>query len=144
MIVVDDLALLEVLAGVAEPAMQQAFESGEVFTTGCWYYRLANALLNNRLEGALTAAFRALGEPEQVQVQEHLDALPPSVGLLDYRKLIPIMTTLETDRQLNMLAADAIATAIAVGGDIVVRTDAPLVRAAAAQFGIAYEVVESR
>ena len=142
MVVVDDLLLLEVLAGVAGPTSQAAFEAGEVFTTGSWYWRLASALRTDRLEGALRRAFNELGGPEQRLVQDHLVELPPSIGLLDYRKLVPVMTAIDVGRPLNMLAADAIATAITINGTILVRTDAPLVRSAAQALDLEYSVVE--
>jgi len=130
-----------VLAGAATPRVQEAFETVGVFTTGTWYYRLANALRSRRIEGTLTTAFRSLGPPEQRLVEARLQVLPASIGLLDYRKLVPIMTALDVERPVNMLAADAIATAIVVDGRILVRTDAPLVRVNALAFGIAYEIV---
>lgn len=141
MLVVDDALLLLVLAGAATSRVQEAFEAGEVFTTGTWYYRLANALRSRPIEGALTTAFRSLGPPEQRLVEARIQALPTSIGLLDYRKLVPIMTALDVERPVNMLAADAIATAIVVDGPILVRTDAPLVRVNALAVGISYEVV---
>ena len=141
MLVVDDALLLLILAGAAAPGVQGAFEAGEVFTTGTWYYRLANALRNERVEGALTAAYRQLPGAAQRLVAGHLESLPGSIGLLDYRKLVPIMTALDASRPLNMLAADAIATAIVVDGRILVRTDAPLVRTHAFAVGIGYEIV---
>jgi hypothetical protein len=141
MLVVDDALLLLVLAGSAPSRLDDAFEAGELFTTGTWYYRLANSLRSKPIEGALTTAFRSLGPAEQTRVQARLRALPASVGLLDYRKLVPIMTALDVQRPVNMLAADAIATAIVVDGSILVRTDAPLVRTNATAVGVSYEVV---
>jgi len=141
MVVVDDALLLLVLAEAATPRLHEAFEAGEIFTTSTWYYRLASALRTRRVEGALTTAFRTLAAPEQRLVEARLQALPPSIGLLDYRKLVPIMTALEVERPVNMLAADAVATAIVVEGRILVRTDAPLVRATALALDVDYEVV---
>jgi hypothetical protein len=85
--------------------------AGRIFTTGTWYFRLANALRNRRVGGALTTAFRALDNAEQRLVEARLDRLPASIGLLDYRNLVPVMTALNTSQPVNMLAADAIATA---------------------------------
>lgn len=51
------------------------------------------------------------------------------------------MTALDVVRPVNMLAADAIATAIVVDGQISVRTDAPLVRVNALAVGIGYEIM---
>jgi len=36
-VVVDDQLLLEVLAGVASPALRDLLDDTDVFTTGCWY-----------------------------------------------------------------------------------------------------------
>jgi hypothetical protein len=141
MLVIDDALLLLVLAGASTPRLQAAFESGEVFTTGTWYYRLASALRRPRVDGALTRAFQTLGAREQRLVEARLQILPASVGLLDYRKLVPVMTALDVVRPVNMLAADAIATAIVVDGQISVRTDAPLVRVNALAVGIGYEIM---
>lgn len=141
MIVIDDVLLLHVLAGAAAPRLQDSFEAGEVFTTGSWYFRLSSALRRHRVEGALTTAFRSLGRAEQELVQARLAVLPDSIGLLDYRKLVPIMTALDVERPGNLLAADALATAIVVDGTILVRTDAPLIRAAAVGLGVGYEVI---
>lgn len=74
-------------------------------------------------------------------MEARLQVLPPSIGLLDYRKLVPIMTALDVEHPVNMLAADAIATAIVVDGRILVRTDAPRVRVNALAVGIGYEIV---
>jgi len=92
-------------------------------------------------EGALTAAFGSLDRAEQHLVQARLRALPASIGLLDYRKLVPIMTALDLQRPVNLLAADAIATAIVVDGRILVRTDAPLIRVNALAVGIGFDIV---
>lgn len=141
MLVIDDALLLDVLAGVPSGRLEQAFEAGELFTTGSWYYRLSSALRNRRVQGALSTAFDALDSPAQRLVRANLTSLPASIGLLDYRTLVPIMTALEVDRPLNMLAADAVATAIVVEGEIVVSTEAPLVHAAATRLGIDYSVL---
>jgi hypothetical protein len=140
-LVVDDALLLLVLAGAATPLLDEAFAAGEMFTTSTWYYRLANALRSRRVEGALTTAFRALAAPEQRLVEARLQMLPPSIGLLDYRKLVLIMTALDVEYPVNMLAADAIATAIVIDGRILVRTDAPLIRAAAFALRVDYTVM---
>src|SRR5436309_1168724 len=107
-LVIDDALLLEVLGGVATDRLQDAFDAAQIFTTGSWYYRLSSALRSRRLQGALTTAFDALGTSAQALVQANLASLPSSIGLLEYRTLVPIMTALEVDKGLNMLAADAI------------------------------------
>jgi hypothetical protein len=49
--VVDDLTLLAILSGDAEPSLLSAVESGEVLTTGTWYCRLHRAINDPKSTG---------------------------------------------------------------------------------------------
>jgi hypothetical protein len=40
-VVIDDAVLLDVLAGLAPGEMLEALQGNDLFTTGCWYYRLS-------------------------------------------------------------------------------------------------------
>ena len=70
-----------------------------------------------------------------------LRELPAEVGLLHPRIVVPVMFELGVRRQLNVLSAEALAVALLVGGQLTVTTDAPMLQAAAAEFGIPYEIV---
>lgn len=123
MLVIDDALLLLVLGGSPPEAVATAYEDGQIFTTGTWYYRLTNAVRTARVLGALTTAFESLSNGERRQVTANLHRLPPSIGLLSYRGLEPVMAALNVERPLNMLAADATSTAIVADGRILVSTD---------------------
>lgn len=136
MLVVDDLLLLNVIAGVATPELTEAFESREIFTTGCWYYRLDRALGGAKGTGVLSRSFDALGEQQKRSALIALDRLPPEIGLMSFRRLVPVMRALSGRRQVNLLTAEAVAAALVVGGEIRTSTDSPLMRMACRDLGV--------
>ena len=96
MVIVDDALLLALLAeqeGVSEALLITGAEGGEVFTTGAWYWRLARVLARPG-QGALSRALAASSEDEQRRVRHALDQLPPEIGLLSMRRLVPVMAAL--------------------------------------------------
>jgi hypothetical protein len=77
----------------------------------------------------------------QHHILESLDQLPDRIGLLGWRRLVPVMSVLDIGRTLDLLAAEALAVGLVVGADIGVTTDAPLVREGAATLGLGYRVI---
>ena len=69
-----------------------------------------------------------------------LDQLPDRIGLLDFRTVVPTMAALNVGRQLNLLAAEALAAALLLDADVLVATDAPLIRQGAARLGLTYRI----
>lgn len=136
MLVVDDSLLLLVLAGVGGTQITEAVLAIEVFTTGSWYWRLARAIRDPRSTGALTRAFAALEAPEQDAVRSALGELPGNIGLIGARDLVPVMTSLHTPRRLNLLAAEALATAILLDATIAVTTESDLLSEACSALGV--------
>lgn len=132
MIVVDDALLLAVLAGTAP----RSALVGDVSTTGSWYWRLTRAVLDDRSTGSLTQAFLRLPEEDQQRVREGLRSLPNEIGLLGFRRLVPIMAALDGGRRLNLLTAEAIAAALVLDADIAVTTRSPLLDGACERLGI--------
>jgi hypothetical protein len=63
-VVVDDHVLLNVLAGIASPALREELGDGVVFTTGCWYYRLSRAVNAGSGTGSLSGQLAEL-EPSR-------------------------------------------------------------------------------
>ncbi len=141
MIVVDDRLLFAVLADRHEPTVARfidAADRGEVFTTGSWYWRLARALAGPG-GGSLSRAVDALSEAERIRVRVSLETLPPSIGVLTLRRLVPVMAALPG--QLNLLTAEAVAAAVVLDAPIAVTTDSDLLNGTAAQVGVAVEKV---
>ncbi|MGH9055508.1 MAG: hypothetical protein ACRDYY_06530 [Acidimicrobiales bacterium] len=139
-VVIDDRLLLDVLAGQASGAVADELESGGVFTTGAWYYRLGRAAFGGTGSGALSGRLASLDRTVADQVRATLADLPPSIGLLHQRVVVPVMFTLRVRRQLNILGAEALAVALLLPARLVVTTDAALLRSAAREMGVEYQI----
>jgi hypothetical protein len=106
-------------------------------TTCCWWWRLSAAVNRGRRGGALTAR---LGDGDLDRAVRAIDALPDVVQVVDIRTLVPMMSRIATTFRLNLLAAEALASAITLGADIVVGQDTPRLREAARVRGVTYLV----
>ncbi len=137
-VVIDDRLLLDVLAGQPPNEVTTEVGGGGVFTTSSWYYRLGRAVFGGSGSGALSGRLAPL---DAERVRAELVELPPSVGLLHPRVVVPVMFTLRARRQLNVLAAEALAVALLLPARLLVTTDAPLLRSAAEEAGIGYQVL---
>ncbi len=142
MIIIDDQLLLDVLSGHAINAVGDPFERGEVFTTGCWYYRLARAVAAGVGTGSLSRRFEALDPPTRARALRALDELPDQIGLLSLRSVVPVMRALRVRRPLNMLNAEALAAALVLDASVVVTTDSPLLRSGAADLEVHYQLAD--
>ncbi len=142
MLVIDDALLLRAVAQTASAELVAAGRHGELFTTGYWYYRLARAVRQPQVAGALSSAMAELPDEARRRALAALDELPVEVGLLGLRSVVPTMVALQIGRQPNLLAAEALAVALLLGAEILVATDAPLIRDGAAHLGLAYRVVD--
>lgn len=136
--VVDDLLLIEVLGETPEAA-RAGLGADEIYTTGCWYYRVSRAM-EAAAGGALSRRFEELDQPIRQIVRSSLEELPEQVGLLSWRNVVPTMARLVHTGQYNMLAAEALAVAYMVGGRILVRTHSPMLEAGAKRLDIAYNI----
>lgn len=134
---VDDDNLLLILAERAGAEVAEALGVGEVFTTGSWYWRLARAIRDPHSAGVLTRAFSALTTEKQESVRQSLADLPDHIGLYGARELVPVMTSLRTPRRLNLLTAEALATALLLDATITVTTEAELLTESCSALGIA-------
>lgn len=141
-LVVDDALLLSVLAGGATSEIGDALERGDLFTTGSWYYRLARAAHDWTFAGALSSAMDLLSPERRARVAGALDALPQQIGLLDMRRLVPIMRRLP-GRRLNFLTAEAVAAALALDAAIRVTTDSRLLHDACQAVAVDVRVVSA-
>ncbi|MGH9023297.1 MAG: hypothetical protein ACRDV9_09400, partial [Acidimicrobiia bacterium] len=141
MLVVDDALLLSVLAGGAGAEIESAIGRGELHTTGSWYYRLGRALHDPRSSGSLSSAMAALPAERRARVLAGLDVLPPQIGLISLRHLVPVMARLPLDRRVNFLTAEAVAAARMLGARIQVTVESPVLREACQALGIDLEVM---
>jgi hypothetical protein len=142
MVVVDDALLLTVLAGVAPARLDDEIRRDELFTTASWYYRLSRAAHDRTRTGALSTVVATIAPERRRAFFAALDELPPPVGMLSLRHVVPVMTQLPVNRSLNFLTAEAVAVARMLSGRIEVTVDSPLLRDACRQLGVTLEVVE--
>ena len=94
--------------------------SGEVFTTGSWYYRLGRAVSAGPGTGALSGRFQALDDSVRRRVLTSLEDLPDQIGLLSLRVVVPVMQALTVTRPLNFLNAEALRAALLLDASIAV------------------------
>lgn len=137
----DDALLLRVLAGLAEGELAEAAGRGELFTTGSWYYRLARAVHSRDFTGALSRPFSRFAPERQTRVLAALDRLPPEIGLISLRDLVPVMWTLSVGRTLNLLTAEALAAAQVLDACIRTTTDSMMLRESAAVAGVEVRII---
>jgi hypothetical protein len=67
-----------------------------------------------------------------------LDELPSGIGLVSFRFLVPIMHQLDPSFRLNLLSAEALATALLLDAPIRVATPNPMLSKAAEVLGVDY------
>lgn len=139
--VIDDRLLLDVLAGDVPREIGAELQSGGVYTTSCWYYRLGRAVFGAG-EGSLSRRLEVLSVGPRRTVTDALTELPNLIGILGPRVTVPVMLALRVRRQPNMLSAEALAVALLVSGSILVSTDTPLVHSGAEDLGLDYRVVQ--
>ena len=67
---VDDHLLLGFLAGLQSEAVSEETQADIVYTTGCWYYRLARAVRADAGSGSLTRRQLTLDPSRDYQPQQ--------------------------------------------------------------------------
>ena len=121
----DDQLLSRVLCGERPPRPRD-----QVFTTGCWYVRLCQAVLRSSGVSVLSGPFAALPEPSrEIALRAVLD-LPASVGLLSLRELGPRIGQLRQRHDLNMLSIEALAAAAHMQATVFLSVSSPRLEAA--------------
>src|SRR5687768_11984397 len=107
-----------------------------LFTTSSWYYRLARASHDRNFSGALSSAIAGLSPNERASVRSNLDKLPAFIGVVDTRRVVPVMARLDVPRRLNFLAAEAVASALLLDGAIRIATESPILTTACSTLAI--------
>lgn len=136
MIVVDDHHLFAVLARQAAPELVAAADASQVFTTASWYYRLARAVHDPDFVGALSRRVESLDSDAREPVLRQIDELPPAIGLISPRLLVPVMAQIAGPDRLNHLAAEALGVALLVDGSLGVVASSPHLARACERLGV--------
>lgn len=108
-------------------------------TTCTWWWRLAAAVGGDR-GGPLSRLLDAPERGAEPASALAIERVPEELTVLDLRDLIPNMARVAARYRLNLLAAEALVAADALGADIVVGRDTPRLREAARVRGITYLV----
>lgn len=140
-VVLDDHLLLAVLSGNEPAALREVMTTQAVYTTGCWYYRLARASASGTGTGSLSGELATLAPERRSQAQASLERLPDGIGLISPRSVVPVMAALQVRRQLNLLTAEALAVALVTGGRLYVTVESPLLAAGADDLNLSYLVL---
>ena len=131
MILVDDVLALRMLTNGA-----MTVAADDVATTCAWWWRLSSALQRGapgRRAGRQSASVRA-------SLRRTVGDLAERFVVLDRRELIVGMGLVAGQYGLNLLGAEALVAAEALGADIVVGQDTPELGAAARDRGVGYLV----
>ncbi len=134
--VVDDLTLLAILSSGAGPGLLSAAESGDVWTTGTWYYRLHRAINDPRSTGIFSRIAAELSPDRKSELIDGLNNLPAEITIPGPRLVVPIMGALRLDPRPNLLTAEAVAVALLCAGSIRLATASPPLTQACETYGI--------
>jgi hypothetical protein len=132
--VIDDHLVVGLLTGRPVPT------DGVLHTTFAWWWRVASALRRGR-GGTLSGPVLDLGPGHREAVSAAVDRLPEVVTVLDPRELLPVMADLHSRFGLNLLAAEAAATALLLDGELIVSVEMTRLKEAAAELGLGYRMV---
>jgi hypothetical protein len=142
-LLIDDHLLVRVLAGLTVRPADRARRSGNLWTTGLWYYRASRAVRSPTITGALTNELAGIPEPTRTEAISAITRVPEDIGLLSLRDIVPIMSELASAHRLNLLSLEALGAAVHLGAALAVASenDGPLLRKAAAVHGLSYSTV---
>ena len=112
---IDDQVLGAVLRGKAP----RYLSSVDVFTTGCWYVRLCQAVLGaTERPGTLSRPFSELPLGLRERAVRALIELAEEIGLVSFRELAPSIGELRRVHPLNILGIEALAAAKHLSADV--------------------------
>jgi hypothetical protein len=119
------------------------FASG-VYTTNYWYYRLCRALTSGSASGQLSGPVANLEPTLREAIIESVVTLPPGIGTVPLRDLVPLMAEVSRDGPADLLALEAIAASIYLRHPIIGSTANanPRITAAQDRYGYTYQLVD--
>ena len=136
--VVDDRILAGLLRGDDPP------RPGEpVYTTGCWYVRLCQAVLGaSERTGVLSRVFADQAPVLRDRAVARLLELPEEIGLVSLRSLGPVIGRLRHRHGLNLLSIEALAAAEQLRADVFLASPSPRLASALRAEGRHVEVLQ--
>ena len=123
---IDDQLLGQVLRG----RTPRSLVSTELYTTGHWYVRLCQAVMNaSQRAGVLSLPFAQLPPALRQRAMNAVLDLPAEIGLISLRQLAPTIAQLRQHHQLNILGIEALAAAVHLGATVHLSASSPLLEA---------------
>lgn len=137
-VLIDDHLLREVLLEREPPWLRRARRSGQLATTGTWYYRLCSALQEPAVLGRLSGPIASLPADLASGVIQRVAQLPDEIMLVPLRELAWSAAALGRKHGLNLMAAEALAAATAQSAAIATTSGnlPPRLASAAASEGV--------
>jgi hypothetical protein len=118
--IIDDRLLGAVLRGGAPPKRR-----ADVFTTGCFYVRLCQAVLSSSAKGVLSIPLDALPPSTRDRALAALLQLPDEIGLVSLRELAPLIVQLRARHDLNNLGMEVLAAAVHLDAAVYLSAHSP-------------------
>jgi hypothetical protein len=138
---VDDQLLSQVL----RKRTPRILASKTLYTTGYWYVRLCQAVLNAQdRTGVLSRPFAELPTPLRDRAIKTVLELPVEIGIASLRELGPSIARLRRDHQLNILTIEALAAAIYLNAHVYISAPSPLFESALLQEHVKVKILPSK
>ena len=112
-----------------------------IAVTLTWHYRAARAINSTNGNGVISRKFRQFPEYEQTRVRALINDLPSTITTVDPRNIVPVMTALSTFGPANLLALEAVATALVLDATLAVTTTSPMLERVAKGAGVEINVI---
>lgn len=113
--VVDDGVLLRLLRA----ELPDELASMSIWSTTGYWFRIARGISEPDGTGTFSRAIARLDPVGRAVVRARVDHLSDEVRIVDVRELVPLMARLASAHGLNLLAAEVVASALALGAEIV-------------------------
>lgn len=124
---IDDQLLGQVLRG----RTPRSLAAKNLYTTGCWYVRLCQAVLGaHQRSGMLSGPFAELSPDLRDRALSAVLDLPDDIGLVSLRQLGPTIAQLRKHHQLNILGIEALAAASQLGAHVFLSAPSPKLESA--------------
>jgi hypothetical protein len=138
---IDDYLLSQVL----RKQTPRNLASKTLYTTGYWYVRLCQAVLNAQdRTGVLSRPFVELPTPLRDRAIKTVLELPTEIGMVSLRELGPSLARLRQDHKLNILTSEALAAAVHLNAHVYLSASSPLLERALTQRNLKVKILSSK
>ena len=135
----------QILSQILRKRVPRILVSKTIFTTGYWYVRLCQAVLNaNDRMGVLSRPLAELPTPLRDRAIQTVLELPDEIGIVSLRDLAPSIAGLRRDHQLNILTIEALAAAIHLDAQVYLSAPSPLLEQALSERHVRVKILPSK